>query len=195
MPEVPRHEAPSAPEVLFVGALWRRENEDAALWLLRDIWPRVRERVPEARLTIAGADPTAPLRREVTVADGVELTGHVESLAPYYRRASVAVAAMRLGAGVKLKCIVAMMWGVPVVATSVGAEGVEGPDVFLAVEDDATDLADTVVRALTQPGPALEVAARAHSWSHAQYSSAAYRRALEDLYGRSPREVRSRRPV
>jgi glycosyltransferase involved in cell wall biosynthesis len=170
------------PEVLFVGALWRSENEDAALWLLREIWPRVQARVPGARLTIAGADPTEALRRAADRAEGVEVTGRVESLAPYYLRASVAVAPMRFGAGVKLKAVTAMLWGVPVVATSVGAEGVGGPEVFVAVEDDAAALATAITRALTDPEPALEVAAQAHTFAHALYSSTAYRRGLENLY-------------
>jgi glycosyltransferase involved in cell wall biosynthesis len=182
MPPVARAAAPSVPEVLFVGALWRSENEDAALWLLREVWPRVRARIPGARLTIAGADPTRPLREAVDRAEAVELTGRVESLAPYYRRASVAVAPMRFGAGVKLKAVAAMLWGVPVVATTVGAEGIDGPEVFVAIEDDPAALAAAVARALADPGPALQVAARAHDWSHAVYSSAAYRRGLENLY-------------
>ncbi|SNS90258.1 Glycosyltransferase involved in cell wall bisynthesis [Geodermatophilus saharensis] len=182
MPASPRERPPAIPEVLFVGAMWRPENTDAASWLLREVWPRVRDRVPGARLTIAGANPTAALRRQAEAVAGVELTGQVESLAPCYRRASVAVSPMRLGAGVKLKGVVAMLWGVPVVATTVGAEGIEGQDVFVAVEDDAAAFASAVARVLTDPGPALEVAARAHAWSHARYSSQGHRRVLQALY-------------
>jgi glycosyltransferase involved in cell wall biosynthesis len=182
MPKSPRRAAPTVPEILFVGALWRSENEDAALWLLREIWPRVRAQIPGVRLTIAGADPTEALRRAVDRAEDVELTGRVESLAPYYLRASVAVAPMRFGAGVKLKAVAAMLWGVPVVATTVGAEGVGGPDIFVAVEDDAAALATAIARALADPGPALEVAAEAHTRSHARYSPTAYRRGIENLY-------------
>ena len=182
MPSAPREEPPPRPQVLFVGALWRSENEDAALWLLREIWPIVQANVPEAELVIAGAHPTEPVRHEADRMDGVTLTGHVDSLADHYRRASVAVAPMRFGAGVKLKAVVAMMWGVPVVATSVGAEGVEGPDVFVGVEDDTACFAAGVVRTLRDPLPALEVAARAHAWSHARFSQAPYRHALSRLY-------------
>ncbi|SFT33939.1 Glycosyltransferase involved in cell wall bisynthesis [Geodermatophilus amargosae] len=184
--EVPRsleHRAPSGPEVLFVGALWRAENEDAALWLLDEIWPAVRMRVPAARLTVAGADPTQRIRQAAEAQPGVELTGRVASLAPFYRRSTVAVVPVRLGAGVKLKTVVAMLWGVPVVATTVGSEGIDGPDVFLSVTDEATALADAVVAVLQNPHAAADVAARAHAWAHDRYSSTAYRRVLEDVYG------------
>lgn len=182
MPRVPRNVAPSAPEVLFVGALWRSENEDAALWLLREIWPRVRAEVPQARLVVAGADPTGPVRRAVESSESVMLTGHVDSLSAFYRRASVAVAPMRFGAGVKLKVVVAMLWGVPVVATSVGAEGVEGRAAFLAVEDAAPAFATAVARALMDPDRALARAADAHTWSRTLYSTSAYRSGLHHLY-------------
>ncbi|MGY1735354.1 glycosyltransferase [Geodermatophilus sp. SYSU D00684] len=182
MPASPREREPATQEVLFVGAMWRPENLDAAWWLLREVWPLVRAQVPGARLTIAGAGSPPALHQEAA-ATGVEVTGPVESLSAYYRRASVAVSPMRLGAGVKLKGVVAMLWGVPVVATSVGAEGIEGPDVFAAVADDAAAFAAAVARVLTDPRPALEVAARAHAWSHARYSSAGHRQVLRTLYG------------
>jgi glycosyltransferase involved in cell wall biosynthesis len=83
---------------------------------------------------------------------------------------------------VKLKAVTAMLWGVPVVATSVGAEGIGGSEVFVAVEDDAAALAAAIAQALADPGAALEVAARAHARSRALYSSAAYRRELESIY-------------
>jgi glycosyltransferase involved in cell wall biosynthesis len=89
---------------------------------------------------------------------------------------------MRLGAGVKLKSVVAMLWGLPVVATSVAAEGVTGPQVFYSVEDDSTDFAAAVVAVLKDPSSADDVRARAFAWSHETYSTAQYRRSLEQLY-------------
>lgn len=182
MPAVPRPELPSVPEVLFVGALWRSENEDAALWLLDEVWPRIRQASPSARLVIAGAKPTTRLTKAAAGRDDVELTGYVTSLAPFYRRASVAVAPLRLGAGVKLKSVVAMLWGVPVVSTSVGAEGIDGPEIFVGVADDAPAFAGAVVRALSCPTQAVETARRAHAWAYARYTTAVYSRALEQLY-------------
>jgi glycosyltransferase involved in cell wall biosynthesis len=182
MPPGPQLERPGMPEVLFVGALERFENEDAARWLLREVWPLVRAVHPEARLTIAGARPSAALRRETESNPHVQLTGYVPSLSPYYERASVVVAPMRLGAGVKLKSVVAMLWGVPVVATPVGAEGVVGEDVFVAVEDHPAEFARAVVEAIECPAAVRESSARAYRWSHETYSTDRYRQALKRLY-------------
>jgi glycosyltransferase involved in cell wall biosynthesis len=182
MPAEPRAEAPSVPDVVFVGALWRSENEDAALWLLRDIWPWVRSAVPGARLTIAGAGPSEAVLRVVADRDDVQVTGYVPSLTPYYERASVVVAPLRLGAGVKLKTIVAMLWGLPVVATSVGAEGVDGRDVFVAVVDEGRRLARALIEVLQKPAAVSDVRMRAYRWAHDTYSTEQYRRTLELIY-------------
>ncbi len=181
MPDEPRRDR-RGQEVLFVGALWRIENEDAALWLVRDIWPLVRSALPGARLTLAGAAPTGAILEEVSGRDGVRITGQVPSLAPYYERAAVVAAPMRLGAGVKLKSVVAMLWGIPVVATSVAAEGIDGPDVFAAVADDRDDFAQALIRVLTCPRDADEAALRAYEWSHRVYSRHRYGGLLERLY-------------
>nr|WP_239523290.1 glycosyltransferase [Geodermatophilus normandii] len=181
MPPGPPPGRPAVPDVLFVGAFWRPENEDAALWLLGEIWPEVRAAVPGVRLTLAGAGPGPRLEREAGRHRDVELTGYVPSLAAYYRRASVAVCPLRLGAGVKLKGLVAMMWGLPVVATRVGAEGISGPDVFAAVADDAARFAAAVIEVLRDPLRARTVRDRAFRWAHDTYSAAAYLRALERL--------------
>jgi glycosyltransferase involved in cell wall biosynthesis len=182
MPPGPDVEPLGSPEVLFVGALDRVENEDAARWLLEQIWPHVLAEVPDAQLTIAGAKPSPGLRRAAEPVSHVRITGYVDSLSPHYRRASVVVAPMRLGAGVKLKSVVAMLWGLPVVATSVAAEGVLGPEVFYAVEDDSTNFANAVVAVLKDPSSADDVRARAFVWSHDQYSTAQYRDSVEQLY-------------
>ena len=183
MPSEPRQQPPTGSDFLFVGALWRAENHDAARWLLAEIWPRVRGAVPDARLVLAGAEPTAALLEEAGRRESVEVTGYVESLSPYYRQASVVVVPVRLGAGVKVKTVAALLWGLPVVTTTTGAEGVAGPEVFFAVEDDAVRFADAVVRALTDPVAAAEAGARAHRWSRGSYSASNYARVLDRIYG------------
>jgi glycosyltransferase involved in cell wall biosynthesis len=76
-----------------------------------------------------------------------------------------------------------MMWGLPVVATSVAAEGVAEPELFLTIADDAEGIARALVTALQDPGSAETVRERAYRWSHDRYSAAAYVRSLEEVYG------------
>jgi glycosyltransferase involved in cell wall biosynthesis len=132
-----------APRVLFAGALQRRENAEATSWLITHIWPAVRTQVPDAQLIIAGANPSAALRDVAGRASGISVTGYVEDLMAVYRTASLFVAPLLTGAGVKLKVIDAWANGLPVVATVVGAEGLPA-ELFGAVTDDPKEFADRV---------------------------------------------------
>jgi GT2 family glycosyltransferase len=101
-------------------------NADALLWFARDVMPAVRARVPGARLLVTGVGPPTTVLR--TAGPGIEFVGSVQYLADFYDAIRVVVVPMRFGAGVKLKTIEALQYGVPVVATSVGAEGVPVED-------------------------------------------------------------------
>lgn len=132
-------------EVLMVADFSRAENRDGLRWFIDAVWPAVVERAPRAHLTLAGRG----LRPgDLSLSAEVEVTGYQESLDRFYARASVAVSPLRRGAGVKLKSIVPMLWGVPVVSTRVGAEGIAA-DWFAGVHDDAESFAQRVVSVLT----------------------------------------------
>lgn len=169
--------APRRPgTVLFTGAMWRPENDRGALWLLREVWPQVRAQLPDACLVVAGAGPSEALRQAAAAAGGVEVTGEVPALLPWYERSSVFVAPLFSGGGLKFKVPQAMLCGLPVVATPVAVEGVaeHAPEGTLwAVTDQPDDMAASLVAALQQPERAREVgeaAARhaAQRWSFAR---------------------------
>lgn len=152
--------------VLFTGALWRHENARSAVWFANEVWPAVRNRVPTAELVIAGAEPP-PEVAQLSGLPGVTVTGWVPDLAALYRDAGVFVAPLVLGAGVKVKVLDAMRWGLPVVATTVGAEGIVdvAPDgAFAAVTDDAATFADETCELLEQASRRSAVGAVAQEW-------------------------------
>lgn len=171
----------AAPMVLFTGAMNRPENSGAVTWLLDSIWPFVAEQVPEAHLVIAGARPPAALAAQVATAPRTRLTGFVDSLEPFYASASVFVVPLRTGAGVKFKTLDALLRGAPIVTTTVGAEGIDGPNLFAAVTDDAAAFAAAVVRELRTPDGARAEAARA--WADGVYGVTAFRQRIRELYG------------
>jgi len=116
-------DADTTARLLFVGALGYEPNDDALRYFLERIWPLVRARVPGARFDVVGKGPSAWLRTAVARDDTVALYGGVEDVRPYYRRARVAVAPLRLGAGTKLKVLEALAMGVPLVTTPQGRRG------------------------------------------------------------------------
>jgi GT2 family glycosyltransferase len=99
-------------------------NGDGLMWFLDEIWPRIRAVLPQTVLNITG---DAPPEVRSLPAHGVRFLGIVPSLAPLYARARVVVAPVRYGAGVKIKVVEALQHGVPVVTTSIGAEGISLP--------------------------------------------------------------------
>lgn len=150
---------PTRANLVFTGSMDWMPNDDAITWFLDAVFPRVRARVPEASLTVVGRDPSPSLRREAESSSYVEVTGRVPDVRPYMERASVFIVPMRVGGGTRLKIYEAMSMGLPVVSTTIGAEGLpvaDGTHVWL--RDDADSFADVLVRAIENPHEAQRVA-------------------------------------
>lgn len=130
---------PPGRTALFVGSLSYGPNRVAAELLVREIWPRVRRRVPDARLTIAGRYPEQVAGYDAPP-PGVEFTGFVEDLDAVYRRTRVACVPIQSGGGTRIKVLEAAAHGKPVVSTTVGIEGlamVDGEHVLERNDPDA----------------------------------------------------------
>lgn len=108
--------------LLFVGSMDYHANIDAAVNFARTVWPELVESHDELTYTIVGKDPS-PEVLELSSNRGIEITGTVEDVRPYYRDAVAAIVPLRVGGGSRLKILEAMAAGVPVIATTVGAEG------------------------------------------------------------------------
>ncbi|MCZ2156500.1 MAG: glycosyltransferase [Bryobacterales bacterium] len=123
--------------VVFVGSMDYFPNVEGAIWFAREVWPRVRKRLPELEFVIVGARPTEAVRA-LAEQPGVTVTGTVDSVKPYYRRALAAVVPLRTGGGTRLKILEAMAAGTPVISTALGAEGlaIEPEADYLPAEED-----------------------------------------------------------
>jgi glycosyltransferase involved in cell wall biosynthesis len=115
--------------VVFTGGMNYPPNTDAAMTLIRDVMPLVWSELPDVRLTIVGRDPTPGLRAAATD-ERVTVTGFVEDVRPYLDDATVFAAPLRFGAGIQNKLLEAMAFELPVVASSVAADGLRvGPGI------------------------------------------------------------------
>ena len=131
--------------VLFVGAMDYHANIDGTLFFAREVWPQLARRLPDLVFTIAGRNP-APEVLALAGEPRIEVTGTVADVRPYYREAWIAVAPLRVGGGTRLKILEAMAAGVPVVSTTLGAEGLAvepGRDCLVA--DTAAATAEAIV--------------------------------------------------
>jgi glycosyltransferase involved in cell wall biosynthesis/GT2 family glycosyltransferase len=131
--------------VLYHAYLPYFPNVDAVQFLVAEIWPHVRKRKPGARLIIAGRDPEDSVKAVVSAAPGVELVPNPKSMARVAKRASITVAPLRLGSGTRIKILESMAWGLPVVSTTLGFEGIEASDgEHLLVRDDPQEFAEAI---------------------------------------------------
>ena len=136
--------------------------QDAAIWLVRRILPLVRRRLPGVGVSIVGRDPGSAVR--ALRGDGVEVTGSVPDVVPYYRGATIAVAPLRAGGGSRLKILEAMALGRAVVSTRIGAEGLAVEDgKHLLLADTEEDFAHAVSRLLEDEAARARLAAAARA--------------------------------
>jgi sugar transferase (PEP-CTERM/EpsH1 system associated) len=148
---------PSAPtseaRVVFCGVLNYPPNEEAASWLMNDIWPSVRRVRPDARLALVGSSPTPVLRRLAAEDATVELVGNVPDVRPYLWNAAVSVAPLRVSRGVQNKVLEALAAGLPVVVTKAVGDGLPASVLpGCTVETTSDGLAGSLVRLLSSSG-------------------------------------------
>jgi polysaccharide biosynthesis protein PslH len=148
----PRPAAELPGRLVFSGSMDWYPNEDGILTFLEGAWPRIRDRAPDATLTVVGRNPRPCLRRAADAAGGVTLTGTVDDIRPFVARAALYVAPLRVGGGTRLKLFEALAMGKAVVATRLAAEGLPlVPGQHYIAADRPTDFAAAVVGLLAAP--------------------------------------------
>ena len=125
-------------------------NVDALQWFVSEVLPRLLDVRPDIRLRVTGANP--PPAALAFAGPAVTFVGFTPDLRTEYESARIVVVPMRFGAGVKVKCIEALQYGVPVVSTSVGAEGLGLHDSrAVIVTDDPRQFAASLLRLYEEP--------------------------------------------
>jgi glycosyltransferase involved in cell wall biosynthesis len=122
------------PRILFIGGMHWPPNYDAVLWFVREVFPIVKAKIPEIEFIAIGKNPPKSLKN----ASGVFAPGYVENLGNYYKTSQIFVVPIRAGGGMRVKILEAWAQGIPIVSTSIGAEGIayqHGENIMIA--DDA----------------------------------------------------------
>ena len=177
--------------MLFLGSFRHDPNRFALDWFLREVLPLILAREPAARLVVAGSDPP-PAHAYSDFAGHLEMLGHVEDVREQLSRYAVFVCPILSGSGVRVKLLEAFAAGIPVVSTTVGAEGLASKDgEVCALADDAAAFASKVCALLSDPQAAAEMAARARAEVEANWDMAAITRKLVDSYREIVRAKRS----
>jgi O-antigen biosynthesis protein len=184
------HTAPREPfTMLFLGSFRHIPNQEALDWFSKLVLPRVVARCPQVKLVVVGSDP--PPRHSIPANDrNVEIRGFVEDVHEPLRRYSVFVCPILSGSGVRVKLLEAFCTGIPVVSTTLGAEGLTDKhgDVCL-LADDPNQFADQIIYLLENPQAADEMVQRAHRYVTTERDITRMTERLLDRY----REVISRK--
>jgi len=114
---------PQGKDVVFTGLMSYLANAEGIRWFCAEVWPLVTAREPGAKLWIVGKDPGPGVR--ALAGPGVTVTGRVDDVSGYLRRARVFVCPLRVGSGTRLKILEALSWGVAVVSTPLGCSGLD----------------------------------------------------------------------
>ena len=152
-------------ELVFIGSMDWLPNDDGIRWFVEHVWPHLQSQIPDVHLTIVGRSPSVSLRRLAATRVGITITGSVPDVRPFLNQASISVVPLRIGGGTRLKIYEAMSMAVPVVATTIGAEGlplVDGDHILIA--DDPAAQVNAIVALLSAPAKARKMAEAARNY-------------------------------
>ena len=138
-----RRDASVAPHFAFVGFIDWAPNRDGMVWFLNNIWPSIIQRWPDAQLDVIGRNSGAAL----TPAPGVRHLGFVEDLASALSKVDVALVPLRIGGGMRVKILDFLSRGLPLISTTIGAEGIPCNYLGARVYEQAEDAEDFVAAA------------------------------------------------
>ena len=176
-----RHHRDAAPILLFVGIFAYPPNSEAAGLLATQIFPRVLKEIPEARLVFVGAY-VEMIRHLQDAAPNIEMRGFVDDLASVYEEAALACCPIMAGGGTRTKIIEAAAFHLPVVATTLGAEGIEFDDgTEIVLRDDPESFAAACVALLRDPERASRIADAAYRRARMYERSAVIAQIASDL--------------
>ena len=182
-PRLPRPASRDAVRLLFIGTLGYLPNGDAAWFLCREVLPALRRLTGRSIvIDLAGAGDASALQ-DLARDPAITLHGYVDDLAPLYAAADMAVVPLRAGGGTRIKLLEAFAYGVPVVATTLAAEGIAVThNEHLLLADDAESFARACLETALRPDLAAARADRAAQLVAAQHSPARLRTSVAELY-------------
>jgi len=152
IPPIPRGraEVSDPPTILFPGKMTYQPNADGAVFLVEQVLPTLRELVPGIQVEIVGQAPAAV--RRLGAESDVEVSGYIANMEDALARADLVVVPLRSGVGTRIKILEAWAHRIPVVSTTVGAEGLDHEDgVHLLIADSPAAIAEACRRTLTDP--------------------------------------------
>lgn len=190
----PRENTPSfqnRKDLIFVGNFNHKPNEDAVLFFTKEIFPTIKSRLPEVKFYIVGNNPTEKVK--ALESDDIIITGWVANVKEYIDKCRVEVVPLRYGAGNKGKVGEALSSGIPIVTTSIGAEGMgieNGIHAYIC--DEPKSFAEKVIELYQDEKMWNEFSDKGKKLIASQYSSELMRKRLRFIFNHTKHSLKSK---
>jgi len=171
------------PNVLHLGTMFWPPNEQGVLWFAAQVWPLVLSQLPAATFSVLGKHPPAAITALADSHLHIDVVGYVADPYPWLQRAGVFIVPLLSGGGMRVKIVDAWRWGLPVVSTSIGAEGIryrDGENIVIA--DTPEDFAAAVLRVLTDPALSHQLRQNGRRWIETYYNWRTIYAAWDEIY-------------
>lgn len=180
----PIHKKPGLKTMLFVGGMHWPPNSDAVSWFGKEVYPLIKAKCPDAGFTAVGKQPPEAL---ATMGNQVFASGYVKNLDDYWASATVFVVPLRAGGGMRVKILDAWARGIPVVSTTIGAEGITyQPGKDILISDNAEGFAQAVTNILSDEDLSRELSYHGRQTLETFYDWRKIYPAWDDLYQSTP---------
>lgn len=169
--------------VTFLGGLHWPPNAEGMIWFYEEVWPNILAKVPHAKLTVIGKNPPPELMENAEKRN-LEVTGYVDDPVPFLEETAVFIVPLHSGGGMRVKIIDGWSWGLPIVSTTVGAEGIgysDQKDIFIA--DTAEEFSRTIIDLLNDPERAAELAHEGRTTVETRFDWHKTYKAWDNIYG------------
>jgi glycosyltransferase involved in cell wall biosynthesis len=180
----PIRRKPGCKNIVTLGTLHYPPNADGIRWFFREVFPLIRQRVPDATLTIIGKNPPSDfVDHAISHAEMIRLTGYVPELPPHLEQSALMVVPVRAGGGMRVRILEAFAYAMPVVTTTVGLEGIHAePEQDVLVADTAADFAERVIQLLEDPALQEELSKNGRHLAETKYDWQVVLSAMNPIY-------------
>ncbi|MEZ4836811.1 MAG: glycosyltransferase family 4 protein [Caldilineaceae bacterium] len=170
----------------FLGGLHYPPNAQGILWFAEHVFPQVLAQAPDAVLTVIGKQPPDELRKLGIPAANLEITGYVDDPLPYLRQTAAFLAPLFAAGGMRVKILDGWMWGLPIVSTTIGAEGIEiRPGDNILIADEAKSFAQAVLVLVQDEQERARIGRNGRRWLEQAYNWRTTYRAWDKRYPRT----------
>ena len=179
----PVNRSPDADHILYLGTMYWPPNIDGVFWFIHEVLPLLRAQRPNLVFDVVGARPPQELLELSKPDTGINVTGYVKDITPYLEKAGMMIVPLRAGGGMRVKILEALAYGVPMVSTTLGCEGIAvTSEQEVLIADTPQDFAQAVLRLLENRSQADELAKNGRTLIEMKYDYRMACQPLEQVY-------------